>query len=67
MIVNEATAKTMWCPLATAMVNGAAVNRLDVTGAIPPECRCLGTMCMLWIIPAGNNPDNVGYCGFTKT
>lgn len=67
MIIPESEARTKWCPFAKALVAGQVVNRADRTGEMPRECRCLGRDCMLWIVPAGQNPNDLGSCGLANT
>jgi hypothetical protein len=55
-------AKRQWCPFAFAMVAGAVTNRVDRTGEIPPECRCLADQCSLWITAA----VGIGHCGMSR-
>jgi len=73
MICTEAEAKTKWCPMARAIVDGAgdAVASRNGHGAGLAGTECLGSACMLWgwLNPPprhdGDKPQR-GRCGLAR-
>ena len=57
-IVNDATAKSKWCPFGRVpYITPVAINRTETD---LPFTRCLGSGCMAWRIVGD---DDHGYCG----
>lgn len=63
--MDQATAKTKWCPFARAPDTGrdgvVAANRVHGHGVGDPDCMCLGPDCMAWRRKQPNSTE--GYCG----
>jgi hypothetical protein len=58
--MNEAEAKTKWCPFARYRVLNSSVNRSNDV-RIPGPTLCLASDCMAWCWE--DREDTEGYCG----
>lgn len=72
MIVTEAQAKTLWCPLVRMAYfdkQGAASGNCDVeaNGTInrnPVDSHCIASDCMCWVwVSTHTGPERTGCCG----